>query len=332
MSLNDRDRKTAEQYGILHQLEQLREAILEVDGADDVTFDLKYFQLDNPYVAVALKHHTPEEHYLRVRGKMLRRVYEAADNCGFQKLQADLFDLDRCCYFSLKPKTETEVKPKMHIEKIPLQERIDLLNDSCCAHQEYIAAEIYRFADLPITTYFDGMEDKLTSLEQLFDIPHDTMQDMTYMQLVSTIHDTPYCGEECLHEAMELLAAPLARLYNGQPEHDGKDNAPQGVKKSQRMSLEKRLENRVTLENCIMLNMDVKDFLLFMDEMVSTGGTRFESVYARYFQEYRDQTFVPLIAESGKMTAEQRNDIRYNLLIRPFARLDQSHRTKYAPK
>lgn len=200
-----------------------------------------------------------------------------------------------------------------------------MLEESRCAHQEYIAAEICRFANLPIRTYFDGMEGDLAKLAQLTGISHKTLQNMTYMQAAREIDDklnsiSP-CGNRHLHEAIEILAAPLVQLYNGQAEHEEKARLVPITNAVQRISLDQRLANKITLADCIMLNMEINGFLLFMDELAGSGR-HFETIYLQYFQEYGSQSFISLIAESVQMPTEQREKIQYNLLIHPFARLD----------
>lgn len=217
----------------------------------------------------------------------------------------------------------------MYIEKIPLQIRFDMLTSGCCAHQEYIVAEIYRFAGLPVMTYFDGMPNELFRLEQLLDIPHKAMQDMTYMQLVNQIDTSIQVSESGrLCEIMNLLSAPLAQAYNGQSEHGDKHQIAPETNKPQRISLNERLKNNISLGDCVILNMDVQDFLPFLDGMVSPSGTHFEHIYDRFFQGYRHHTFISLIAESVQLPEEQRRDIQYNLLIHPFVRLNNYPKNK----
>ena len=90
----------------------------------------------------------------------------------------------------------------MQIEQQPLQERIDLLTAGYCAHQEFITASIYRFANLPMTTYFLGLEPELTKLEGLIGLSHKDMQSMTYRQIARRIDErlylTPSCGDAYL--------------------------------------------------------------------------------------------------------------------------------------
>lgn len=175
------------------------------------------------------------------------------------------------------------------------------------------------------------MKDDLVKLAQLTGFSHKTLQDMTYMRTAREIDNklasTSSCGNRHLHEAIEILAAPLVQLYNGQAEHEEKVRPVPIANTVQRISLEQRLANRVTLADCIMLNMEAKGFLLFMDEMTG-NGRHFETIYLQYFQEYGTQSLVSLIAESVHMPIEQREKIQYNLLIHSFVRLHQFRKNK----
>ena len=52
----------------------------------------------------------------------------------------------------------------MRIERFPLQDRLDLLDTGRCAHPEYAAAIIHRFADMTLPEYFQGFEAELERL------------------------------------------------------------------------------------------------------------------------------------------------------------------------
>lgn len=150
------------------------------------------------------------------------------------------------------------------------------------------------------------------------------MQDMTYLQLASRIDaNIPTCENKRLQEVLDLLATPLAQAYNGKSGHCEEHRSVPEANKPQRVSLGERLKNKTTLKDCIMLNMNVQDFLPFCDRMVSADKTHFEHIYERYFQEYQNHTFISLIAESVQMPEEQRRNIHYNLLIKPFACLNR---------
>ena len=52
----------------------------------------------------------------------------------------------------------------MRIERFPLQDRLALLDTGRCAHPEYAAAIIHRFADMTLPEYFQGFEAELERL------------------------------------------------------------------------------------------------------------------------------------------------------------------------
>ena len=52
----------------------------------------------------------------------------------------------------------------MRIERFPLQDRLALLDTGRCAHPEYAAAIIHRFADMTLPEYFQGFESELERL------------------------------------------------------------------------------------------------------------------------------------------------------------------------
>ena len=61
----------------------------------------------------------------------------------------------------------------MKIERFPLQDRLALLDTGRCAHPEYAAAIIHRFADMPLPEYFRGFEAELERLSRLCDAETD---------------------------------------------------------------------------------------------------------------------------------------------------------------
>ena len=170
----------------------------------------------------------------------------------------------------------------MQIEQQPLEERIELLNTGYCAHQEFITASIYRFANLPMTTYFLGLEPELTKLEGLIGLSHKDMQSMTYRQIAHSIDErlylTPSCGDAYLYAAIELMAAPLMKAPGEWAEPIEQMRDPTNAA-GRRRSLDERLGNTDNaLEDCIMCAMDVEGLLPFMDKMISPHDTHFADV------------------------------------------------------
>ena len=215
----------------------------------------------------------------------------------------------------------------MQIEQQPLRERIDLLNAGYCAHREFIAASIYRFANLPMTTYFLGLEPELTKLEGLIGLSHKDTQSMTYRQIARRIDErlylTPSCGDAYLYAAIELMAAPLMKAPGERAEPIEQMRDPTNAA-GRRRSLDERIGNNDNaLEDCIMCAMDVEGLLPFMGKIISPHDTHFADVYDDCFRQYGDKTFEVLIRESANMPKEERRNVQYHLLIEPFARLPE---------
>ena len=101
----------------------------------------------------------------------------------------------------------------MRIERFPLQDRLDLLDTGRCAHPEYAAAIIHRFADMPLPEYFRGFEAELERLRSTLGLSREQVQSMTYKQLAKALDDrlsvTPSCGDAYLYDAAALLLPPL---------------------------------------------------------------------------------------------------------------------------
>ena len=101
----------------------------------------------------------------------------------------------------------------MKIERFPLQDRLALLDTGRCAHPEYAAAIIHRFADMTLPEYFRGFEAELERLRSTLGLSREQVQSMTYKQLAKALDDrlsvTPSCGDAYLYDAAVLLLPPL---------------------------------------------------------------------------------------------------------------------------
>ena len=101
----------------------------------------------------------------------------------------------------------------MKIERFPLQDRLALLDTGRCAHPEYAAAIIHRFADMTLPEYFQGFEAELERLRSTLGLSREQVQSMTYKQLAKALDDrlsvTPSCGGADLYDAAVLLLPPL---------------------------------------------------------------------------------------------------------------------------
>ena len=223
----------------------------------------------------------------------------------------------------------------MRRETIPLTERMNLLRTGCCAHEEYAAASVYRFAHLSMADYFWGFPEQLAKLEFLTGIPHERMEAMTYQQLAKqiadTLYETPFCGDGYLYAAIDLLAVPLMEEPQ-LPDYDEADDLHQSPAASQIIPLEQRLHTADILQDCVMPSMGVESLLYFLDKLVATPSTRFQQMYQQYFQDYGQCTYSELVRDSEQMPEEERRTIRLNLMITPFAQLEEQPGRRYRGK
>ena len=117
----------------------------------------------------------------------------------------------------------------MKIERFPLQDRLALLDTGRCAHPEYAAAIIHRFADMTLPEYFQGFEAELERLRSTLGLSREQVQSMTYKQLAKALDDrlsmTPSCGDAYLYDAAALLLPPLLDTPPEQTELE-EDGAP----------------------------------------------------------------------------------------------------------
>ena len=75
--LRERDRKTAEQFGLTERLEKLEAELLSIEGVEDVEFDLDGFWSDIHQVILLPKYRiigTWDEGYFQRRRKMLEGI------------------------------------------------------------------------------------------------------------------------------------------------------------------------------------------------------------------------------------------------------------------
>ena len=222
----------------------------------------------------------------------------------------------------------------MRRETIPLTERMNLLRTGCCAHEEYAAASVYRFAHLSMADYFWGFPEQLAKLEFLTGIPHERMEAMTYQQLAKqiadTLYDTPSCGDGYLYAAIDLLAVPLMEEPQ-LPDYDETDDLPQSPAAPQVISLEQRLHTADILQECVMLSMVVESLFYILDKL-SAAPSIIQQMYQQYFQNYGQRTYSELVRDSDRMPEEERRTIRLNLMIVPFAQVEKQPGRRYRGK
>ena len=205
----------------------------------------------------------------------------------------------------------------MKIERFPLQDRLALLDTGRCAHPEYAAAIIHRFADMTLPEYFRGFEAELERLRSTLGLSREQVQSMTYKQLAKALDDrlsvTPSCGDAYLYDAAVLLLPPL-----GQPLLPPR-------------SLEERLKAGLTPRDCVLVDMEAGSLIRFMDELVAPCAAEFKAIYEQYFQQYGNKTVSELAADYVAMPEAERQTVLYELLIHPFASLEEHPNKRYCP-
>lgn len=80
--LNERNRKTAELYGILPLVEKLQADLMKIEGVEDVDFDLDGFWDNIPYVIFLPKYNITGDNYNERRRILLTKILQEAANNG----------------------------------------------------------------------------------------------------------------------------------------------------------------------------------------------------------------------------------------------------------
>lgn len=108
----------------------------------------------------------------------------------------------------------------MEVRKIPLRDRLRALSNSCPAHEEYIPALLRDFSRLPITAYLaDFTEEDLEHFADLVQYPVYYLEELTYSDIAVRVRQMHHYGKA--GEALELLAKPLAAIYQRHLERSG---------------------------------------------------------------------------------------------------------------
>ena len=96
--LKDRQKKIAEQFGILPLVEKLQADLIALDGVEDVDFDLDGF-LDNiPYVIFLPKYNITGDDYFTRRRVLLTKILQEAENNGLFRTEDSIEDYGQHFY------------------------------------------------------------------------------------------------------------------------------------------------------------------------------------------------------------------------------------------
>lgn len=80
--LNERNRKTAKEHGILPLVEKLQADLMKIEGVEDVDFDLDGFWDNIPYVIFLPKYKITGDDYNKRRRILLTKILQEAGNNG----------------------------------------------------------------------------------------------------------------------------------------------------------------------------------------------------------------------------------------------------------
>lgn len=99
--LDERQRKTAERFGLTEKIEKFQRELLEIEYIEDVEFDLDGIYDDINEVIILTKYNIPvsAENYYSLRRKMTEEALETANKNGLRKTQDEIEDYGEWLYF-----------------------------------------------------------------------------------------------------------------------------------------------------------------------------------------------------------------------------------------
>lgn len=104
----------------------------------------------------------------------------------------------------------------MNIQKLPLTERLQRIEDGYPAHLEYNASAIQTMAHTPISVYLHDYELARARLMEILK-PWGATDNMSYQEIAAFIRDlqhTPQVGAAIAAEVADHLAAPLLHCFS----------------------------------------------------------------------------------------------------------------------
>ena len=99
--LKDREKRTAEKYNIMGNIEKLHNDLLQIDRVTEVDFDLDGFYDNMRQVIVLTKYYIPVtlENYYDVRRELKQNVIEIAKENGLTRTEDAIEDYGEWFYF-----------------------------------------------------------------------------------------------------------------------------------------------------------------------------------------------------------------------------------------
>lgn len=87
--LRDREKRTAEKYNIMENVEKLQKELLQIDGLTEIDYDLDGFYDNMHQVIVHTKYDIPVtlENYFEVRRELINKVIKVAYKNGLSRTE-----------------------------------------------------------------------------------------------------------------------------------------------------------------------------------------------------------------------------------------------------
>ena len=110
--LDERQRKTAERFGLTAKIEKLQSDLLKIEYVEDVDFSLDGFYDNINEVIFLTKYNVPvsAENYYKIRFKMIREILETASENDLKQTEDRIEDYGTWLYFVTEYKTERNEK------------------------------------------------------------------------------------------------------------------------------------------------------------------------------------------------------------------------------
>ena len=111
--LNERDRKTADLYGITERVEKLQKELLQIEGVRDVDFDLSGFLSNIPYVIFLPEYDIDVrlDDYFERRRKLLTEAVRVAAENGMMRTEDRIEDMGQHFYIVTSLGAQYYTKP-----------------------------------------------------------------------------------------------------------------------------------------------------------------------------------------------------------------------------
>lgn len=111
--LNERNRRTADLYGITERVEKLQRELLQIEGVKDVDFDLSGFLSDIPYVIFLPEYNIPVtlEDYFERRKALLNEAVRVAEENGMKRTDDRIEDMGQHFYIVTRLGAQYYTKP-----------------------------------------------------------------------------------------------------------------------------------------------------------------------------------------------------------------------------